>query len=94
MQATITVYHLHATDGEIGHVEDFMVDDENWAIRFLVVATRNWLPGKKVIYHPDGSSVCNGPISLFTLTSRGSPWKIVSSSILPNPSAGITKRFF
>jgi len=52
MQATITGYHIHATDGEIGHVEDFMVDDEIWAIRFLVVATRNWLPGKKVILSP------------------------------------------
>ena len=39
MQATITGYPIHATDGEIGHVEDFMVDDYNWTIRFLVVAT-------------------------------------------------------
>jgi sporulation protein YlmC with PRC-barrel domain len=45
-------YHIHATDGEIGHVEDFIVDDENWAIRFLVVDTRNWLPGKKVLLSP------------------------------------------
>jgi sporulation protein YlmC with PRC-barrel domain len=39
-------YHIHATDGEIGHVEDFIVDDENWKIRFIVANTRNWLPGK------------------------------------------------
>ena len=45
----VASYHLHATDGEIGHVEDFIVDDENWAIRFLVVDTSNWLPGKKVL---------------------------------------------
>ena len=45
-------YHIHATDGEIGHVEDFIVDDETWAIRFLVVDTRNWLPGKKVLLSP------------------------------------------
>ena len=48
----VTGYHLHATDGEIGHVEDFIVDDENWAILFLVVDTTNWLPGKKVLLSP------------------------------------------
>ncbi|MGA9042406.1 MAG: PRC-barrel domain-containing protein [Terriglobales bacterium] len=45
-------YHIHATDGEIGHVEDFIVDDENWAIQHLVVDTGNWLPGKKVFIAP------------------------------------------
>ena len=48
----ITGYHIHAADGEIGHVEDFIVDDENWTIRFLVVDTTNWLPGKKVLLSP------------------------------------------
>ena len=48
----VTGYHLHATDGEIGHVEDFIVDDENWTILFLVVDTTNWLPGKKVLLSP------------------------------------------
>lgn len=45
-------YHIQATDGEIGHVEDFIIDDETWAIRYLVVATRNWWPGKKVLVSP------------------------------------------
>jgi hypothetical protein len=45
-------YYIAATDGEIGHVEDFIVDDENWVLRYLVVATRNWLPGKKVLIAP------------------------------------------
>ncbi len=45
-------YHLQATDVSIGHVEDFMVDSENWAIRYLVVDTRNWWPGKHVIIPP------------------------------------------
>jgi hypothetical protein len=49
MQATITGYHTHATDGEIGHVEDFMVDDENWAIRFLVVATLDRVCRRRMI---------------------------------------------
>lgn len=48
----VTGYRIHATDGEIGHVEDFILDDESWTIRFLVVDTRNWLPGKKVLLSP------------------------------------------
>jgi uncharacterized protein YrrD len=44
----VTSYHIHATDGEIGNVDDFIVDDENWEIRFLVVDTGNWLQGQKV----------------------------------------------
>jgi len=45
-------YHIHASDGDIGHVEDFIIDDETWAIRYLVIDTRNWLPGKKVLISP------------------------------------------
>ncbi len=45
-------YHIHAADEEVGHVEDFVVDDEEWAIRYIVVDTRNWLPGKKVLLSP------------------------------------------
>ena len=48
----VTGYHIEAADGEIGHVEDFVIDDETWAIRYLVVATRNWWPGKKVLISP------------------------------------------
>jgi uncharacterized protein YrrD len=46
-------YHVHATDGEIGHVTDLIFDETNWAIRYLVVDTRNWIPGRKVLITPD-----------------------------------------
>jgi hypothetical protein len=45
-------YHTHATDGDIGHVENFIADDVNWDIRYLVVATSNWWPGKHVLLAP------------------------------------------
>jgi hypothetical protein len=46
-------HNIQAVDGEIGHVEDFIIDDENtWAIRYLIVDTRNWWPGKKVLVSP------------------------------------------
>jgi hypothetical protein len=49
----ITGYRIEATDGEIGHVDGFLVDDEAWAIRYLEVATRDWWPGKKVLVSPE-----------------------------------------
>jgi hypothetical protein len=45
-------YHIRAADGEIGHVEDFILDDAEWIIRYIVVDTRNWLPGRKVLVAP------------------------------------------
>ncbi len=50
--AAVTGYHVHATDGEIGHVEDFLVDDAGWSIRYIAIDTRNWWPGKKVLISP------------------------------------------
>lgn len=48
----VTGYHIHARDGSIGHVEDFIAEDANWAIRYMVIDTRNWWPGKKVLVAP------------------------------------------
>jgi hypothetical protein len=48
----VSGHHIQATDGEIGHVEDFIIDDETWAIRYLIVNTQNWWPGKKVLVSP------------------------------------------
>jgi hypothetical protein len=45
-------YHIEATDREVGHVEDFLVEDETWCIRYLLVDTGNWLPGHKVLLSP------------------------------------------
>jgi len=38
----VTGYYIAALDGDIGHVGDFLIDDRAWAIRYLVVDTRNW----------------------------------------------------
>jgi hypothetical protein len=45
-------YSLRAVDGSIGHVDGFVIDDANWVVRYLVVRTRNWLPGKRVLLAP------------------------------------------
>lgn len=50
--AAVIGYHIHATDGEVGHVDGFLIDDETWAIRYLVVNTSNWWMGHKVLIAP------------------------------------------
>ena len=49
---TVTHYYIHACDGDIGHVEEFLVDTDARAIRYMVADTRNWLPGRKVLISP------------------------------------------
>ncbi len=46
-------YHVHATDGEIGHVDGFIIDDSTWSIRYLVLNTSNWWVGHQVIVSPE-----------------------------------------
>ena len=46
-------YALHATDGALGHVQDFLVEDLTWRIRYMEVDTRNWWPGKRVLVAPE-----------------------------------------
>jgi len=48
----LTGLHLQATDGEIGHVDDFLID-ENWRLRYLLVDTSNWIGGKWVVISPE-----------------------------------------
>ena len=46
-------YHIQAEDKEFGHLEDLFVDEENWVIRYLLIDTRNILPGKDVLIAPE-----------------------------------------
>ena len=45
-------YPIRATDGDIGHVHGLLVDDETWAIRYLIVETSNWWLGHQVLIAP------------------------------------------
>lgn len=65
--AAITGYHIRATDGELGHVEDLLVEDVGWDVWYLVVDTRNWWPGNKVLISPraiDGIDWSGGVVRL------------------------------
>jgi len=50
--AEVTGYHIKASDGPIGHIENFLIDDTGWDIRYLVADTRNWWFGKHVLLSP------------------------------------------
>jgi PRC-barrel domain len=45
----MTGYHIVALDGEIGHVDDFLVDEGTWTVRYLVIDTSNWIGGRSVL---------------------------------------------
>lgn len=48
----VTGYHIHATDGEIGHLSDLVIEDMDWSIHYLIVDTSNWWMGQKVLISP------------------------------------------
>jgi uncharacterized protein YrrD len=54
-------YDIQASDGEIGHAADLIVDDEAWVIRYIVVDTHDWLPGKKVLVSPSWARAVTWP---------------------------------
>jgi hypothetical protein len=51
--SAVTGYGIRATDGDLGHVEDFLIDEQEWAIRYLIVDPRSWWPGPHVLVGVD-----------------------------------------
>lgn len=48
----IVGYHIHASDGDIGHVAGMLLDEQTWAVRYLIVDTSNWWLGHQVLIAP------------------------------------------
>lgn len=74
----VTGYDIQAIDGLIGHVEDFIVDTETWIVRYVVVDTRNWWAGKRVLVAPEWMSEVDWPgrtvhVELTRKRIKGSP---------------------
>jgi hypothetical protein len=65
--ATVTGYNLRATDGSIGHVDGFLIDDTDWTIHYLTVDTKNWWPGKHVLISPRSAKDMSWAESLVSL---------------------------
>jgi sporulation protein YlmC with PRC-barrel domain len=63
----VTGYHIQAKDGEIGHVQGFLVDEQTWAIRYLIVDTSNWWIGHQVLIAPQWIQDVSWPDSRVTV---------------------------
>jgi uncharacterized protein YrrD len=76
--AEVKGYNIHAVDGEIGHLEDFLIDDESWKISYLVIDTKNWWFGKHVVVSPTAIAEISWPerylrLDLTCYKIKGSP---------------------
>lgn len=49
---TVAGYHVRGSDGDLGYIVDFIVDDETWTIRYLVIDIGSWWFGRKVLVAP------------------------------------------
>lgn len=84
----VTGYHLRETDGHIGHVADFLIDDEAWEIRFIEADTRNWWLGKHVLISPDRVTGIDGVNRVMSIDlSR----KALESSVDYHPAAEVSQ---
>jgi hypothetical protein len=81
-----------ATDGRIGHVGDFLVD-RAWTVRWMVVDTGEWLPGRKVLIHPSAVGALHLPerpaIPMFSMTAASLtvPVNLRRNEIAASPEA-------
>lgn len=71
-------YHVHASDGDIGHVQGFILDQQTWSIRYLVVNTSNWWTGHEVLVSPEWIQDVSWPLAKVTTnldreSIKGSP---------------------
>lgn len=83
-------YHIQGTDQEIGHLDDFIVDDETWQVRYLVIDTSNWWFGKKVLVAPHWArSISWEERVVHVDMSRDA----IKNSPEWNPKAGINRKY-
>lgn len=66
--AEVTGYHVSTTNGDIGHVNDFVLDPETWAIRYLVVDTGAVFHGKQVLVSPHWIEHINFPAQIVKIS--------------------------
>jgi hypothetical protein len=76
---------VEARDGGVGEVKDFLFDDRNWKVRWMVVDTGDWLPGRQVLVHPSAIA----PLDLALPENRRLP--MISGAETPVVSVGLTK---
>lgn len=71
-------YPIAARDGDIGRVADFLFDDRSWQIRFVVVDTHDWLPGRRVLLATDA-------IASFDRATREARVRLTRTAVKASP---------
>ncbi len=88
--AEVSGYSIQALDYHFGHVDQFIVDDRDWAIRYIVADTRTWWPGKRVLLSPQWiSSVSWKEMSVYVDLDR----ETVKRSPEYNPNVPLTREY-
>jgi uncharacterized protein YrrD len=64
----VTGYGVSTKNGRLGHVEDILIDDESWTLRYIEVDTRRWWPGKRVLIAPTWIEAIGWPEREISLT--------------------------
>jgi uncharacterized protein YrrD len=83
-------YDIQASDGEIGHASDMIVDDDSWVLRYIVVDTRDWLPGQRVLVSPSWAGPVTWPErNIYVGLSR----EMVKNSPEFDPSAAVNREY-
>jgi len=82
----VTGYAVHAIDGEVGHVEDFLIEDDDWSIHYLVVETGTWWHGNKLLVSPLAVQSIQW---LDRLVNLGADRQAVKNSAAYDPSATV-----
>ena len=75
-------YHILALDGEIGHVDDFLVDEGTWTVRYLVIDTSNWIGGRSVL-------ISAGAITAIDSASRKIRVQLTRNQVEHSPSIDV-----
>jgi len=88
--AAVNDYTIQANDGELGRVEDFIIDEKTWAIRYIVVDTHAWLPGRQVLIASKWIEKVSWDLSkVFINLSR----EMIKHSPEYSPSALVTREY-
>ena len=94
----VSGHDIQAIDGEIGHVKDFIIDDETWTIRYLIIDTGSWWPGKKVLVSPQWIERVSGSeskvfVNLLRETIKQSPEYTDESLLNRDYEIGLHKHY-
>ncbi len=81
----VSGYKVHAEDGDIGHVEDFILDDSAWNVRYVLIHTGHLFTNKKVLFSPTW-------ISRFSCHERKIDMSLLRNDIMHSPAfSGVDK---